>query len=115
MKFFVSNGITATESLFQKCFGESTLLRTQLFEWHKAFSEYSEVIKNLSHASHPSISVNEDIIAKVVENCRVGIRKIVENLNIPYGLTHYILVNDLGMKHVNARLVSKKNLNRLLK
>ena len=41
MKFYVSNGITATESLkmLQKCFGESTLSRTQVFEWHKAFSE----------------------------------------------------------------------------
>ena len=34
LKFFVSNGITATESLkmLQKCFWESTLSRTQVFE-----------------------------------------------------------------------------------
>ena len=41
LKFCVSNGITATESLkmLQKCFGESILSRTQIFEWHKAFSK----------------------------------------------------------------------------
>ena len=33
LKFFVSNGITATESLkmLQKCFGESTVSRKQVF------------------------------------------------------------------------------------
>ena len=36
LKFCVSNGITAIESLkmLQKYFGESTLSRTQVFEWH---------------------------------------------------------------------------------
>ncbi|KYN35073.1 hypothetical protein ALC56_10593 [Trachymyrmex septentrionalis] len=28
--------------MLQKCFGESTLSRTQVFEWHKAFSEGRE-------------------------------------------------------------------------
>jgi len=69
LKFCVSNGITATESLkmLQKCFGESTLSRTQVFEWHKAFSEDREVVENLPYASRPSISVNDDNIEKVKE------------------------------------------------
>ena len=67
LKFFVSNGITATESLkmLPKCFGTSTLSRTQVFEWHKAFSEGREVVENLPHASRPSTSVNDDNIEKV--------------------------------------------------
>ena len=82
LKFCVSNGITATESLkmLQKCFGESTLSRTQVFERHKAFSEGREVVENLSHASRPSTSVNDDNIEKVkkivLENRRVGIREV---------------------------------------
>ena len=90
LKFCVSNGITDTESLkmFQKYFGESTLSRTQIFEWHKVFSEGSEVVENLSHASRPSTSVNDDNIEKVrkivLENRRVGIREVAEALNICY-------------------------------
>ena len=59
LKFCVSNGITATESLemLQKCFRESTLSRTQVFEWHKAFSEDREVVENLPYASRSSTSV----------------------------------------------------------
>ncbi|XP_066259606.1 protein GVQW3-like [Euwallacea similis] len=101
----------ATESLkmLKKCFGESTLSRTQVFEWHKAFSEGREVVENLPHASRPSTSVNDDNIEKVqeivLENRRVGIREIAQALNISYGLTQHILANLLGIKRVAARLV----------
>ena len=68
-----------------KCFGESTLSRTQVFEWHKAFSE---VVENLPHASRPSTSVNDKNIEKVkkivLENRRFGIREVAEALNISY-------------------------------
>ncbi|XP_018338920.1 PREDICTED: putative uncharacterized protein FLJ37770 [Trachymyrmex septentrionalis] len=97
--------------MLQKCFGESTLSRTQVFEWHKAFSEGREVVENLSHASRPSTSVNDDNMEKVkeivLENRRVGIREIAEALNISYGSTQHILVNVLGMKRIAARLVPK--------
>ena len=69
-------------------FGESTLSRTQVFEWHKGFSEGREVVQNLSHVSRPSTSVNDDNMEKVkeivLENRRVGIREIAEALNISY-------------------------------
>ncbi|KAJ8949729.1 hypothetical protein NQ318_005050 [Aromia moschata] len=61
-----------------------TLSRTQVFEWHKAFSEGREVIENLHRASRPSASVNDDNIENVteivLENRRVGIREIAEAL-----------------------------------
>ena len=67
LKFCVPNGITATKSLkmLQKGFGESTLSRMQVFEWHKAFSEGHESVENLSHVSRPSTPVNDDKIEKV--------------------------------------------------
>ena len=67
LKLCVYNRITATESskMLQKCFGESTLSRTQVFEWHKAFSEGRGVVENLPHESRPSTSFNDDNIEKV--------------------------------------------------
>ena len=108
LKFCVSDGITATESLkmLQKYFGESTLSRTQVFEWDKAFSEDREVVDNLPHASRPSTTVNDDNIEKVkkivLENRCVG-----EALNISYGSTQHIVVHVLGMKRVATRFVPK--------
>ena len=111
LKFCVSNGITATESLkmLQKCFGESTLSRTQVFEWHKAFSEGREVVESLPHLSRLSTPVNDDNIEKVkkivLENRRVGIREVAESLKISYESTQNIVVYVLGKKRVADRFV----------
>ena len=113
LKFCDSNGITATWSLkmLQKCFGESTLLRTQVFKWHKAFSEGREVVENLPHVSRPSTSVNDDNIEKVkkilLENRHVAIREVAEALNISYESTQHIVVHVLGMTRVATRLAPK--------
>ena len=101
LKFCVSNGITDTESLkmLQKCFGESTLSRTQVFKWHKAFSEGLEVVENDDNI--------EKVEKIVLENCRVRIREVAEALNISYGSTQHIVVHVLDMKCIATRLVPK--------
>ena len=85
--------------MLQKCFEETTLSKTQVFEWHKAFSEGREVVENLPHASRSSISVNDDNIEKVkkivLQKRRVGIREVAEALNISYGPTQHIVVHVL--------------------
>ena len=109
LKFYVSNGVTAKESLkmLPKCFGKCTLSRTQVFECHKAFREGCEVVENLTHVSCPSTSVNDDNIEKVekivLKNQRVGIREVAEALNISYGSSQRIVVHILGMKRIAAR------------
>ena len=93
--------------MLQKCFGESTLSRTQVFEWHKAFSEGREIIENLPHASRSSSSVNDDYIEKVkkivLENRRFRIRKVAEAFNISNGPTQHNVIHVLDMKRVAAR------------
>ena len=60
-----------------------------------------------------SISVNDVNIEKVkdtvLENRRVGIRAIAEDLTIFYGSTQYNLVNVFGMKRV--KVFGTKDLN----
>lgn len=53
--------------MLKKCFGESNLLRTRIFVWHKTFSARREFIENLPRASRPSTSVSSDNIKKVKE------------------------------------------------
>ena len=81
--------------MVQKRFAESTSSRTQVFEWHKVFSEGREVIENLPHANYSFISdVNDDNIEKVkeivLENHRVAITDIAEDLYNAYGSTQHI-------------------------
>ena len=91
--------------MLQKSSRESTLSRTQVFEWGR------EVIENLPHASRLSTSVNNDNIEKVkkieLENRRVDNREVAEALNISCRSTQHIVVHVLGMKRVAARLVPK--------
>ena len=88
---------TKTLKMLHKCCRGSTLSRTEVFEWHKAFSEGREVIENLPHANHPPTFVNDDKIEKVketvLENHCVNIREIAEGLNISFGSTQHILIN----------------------
>ena len=68
--------------MLQKCFGQSALSRTQVFEWHKAFSEGREVVENLPHASRSSTSVNNDNI----ETLKKIVLEIALNLLLsPFG------------------------------
>ena len=73
-----SNEITTTKSLkmLQKCFLDSTLARTLIFEWPKTPNKGREVIKKI---------VNDGNIAKVkkivFEKRRVGIREVPTGLS----------------------------------
>lgn len=61
--FFFNFGIRMESRLWNcwKC------CRTQVFECHEAFRQSREVIENLTHASRPSNSVNDDNVKKVKE------------------------------------------------
>lgn len=82
MKFSGSSEITIRESLkiLQNCFVESTLSRTEIFEWYEALSERREFIENLPRTIRPTISVKDDDIEKVKETVlgtqRFGIRDL---------------------------------------
>lgn len=75
----------------QKYFGESTLLKTQVVGYHKAFSEGLE---NLHHKSFFVYNGNiEKVQENVLENRRVGLKEIAEDLKISCGSPQHILVN----------------------
>lgn len=77
---------------------------------HKAQRESHEAIENLFHASHPCRYIINDKIEKVknastvLENRHVGIKVMVDDLNIFYRSTQHIMVNGLGILCVNGRL-----------
>ena len=105
LKFCVYNGITATELLkmLQKCFGETSLSRTQ--------------VENLPHVSRPSTSVNDDSIEKVkqivLENRRVGIREVSEQRCQTHGVKlwnqHLKIMVHYGTRLQNACVARNSN------
>lgn len=53
LKFCVVNGISCAESLkmLEKAYGESSLSKTQAYEWYKTFKKGREVVEDLPRCS----------------------------------------------------------------
>ena len=45
----------------------------------------------------------------VLENCYINLRELASKHKLVYGMTHDIIVDNLGMRHVTARLVPKRS------
>lgn len=114
IKFCVSNQISCAESLriLEKAYGESILSKTQVYDWYKAFKDTRETVEDMPRSGRPSTSTTDDNIKKVkeivLENLYVNVREIVRELNIGREAARLILVDNLGMRHVAARLVPKE-------
>ncbi|XP_037929990.1 protein GVQW3-like, partial [Teleopsis dalmanni] len=97
--------------MVQKAYGNSSMSRTQAYEWYKSFKEGREAIEDLLHSGRPSISNTEENVAKnkkiVLEDHRMTEREIARDLNISNGSIHNILHDILGMRRIAARLVPK--------
>ncbi|XP_037930790.1 protein GVQW3-like [Teleopsis dalmanni] len=97
--------------MVQKAYGDSTMSRTQAFEWYKSFKEGREVIEDLPRSGRPSTSNTEENVAKikkiVLDDRRMTEREIARDLNISNGSVHHILHDILGMRGVVAQLVPK--------
>jgi len=113
IKFCVANEISCADALkmLQKAYGDSALSKTRAYEWHKAFKEGREVIEDLPRSGRPSTSLTEDNIKKVkeivLENRNSSLREISHELKMSHESVRSILINNLNMRRVAARLVPK--------
>lgn len=67
IKFCVRNGISAVETLkkLQKAFGEQTLSKTTVYEWHKMFKEGRESVEDETRPGRPSTSIDEQHVNEI--------------------------------------------------
>lgn len=113
IKFCVSNGISCTDSLkmLEHCFGNMVLSKTRVYEWYNAFKEGRDNVNDKSRSGRPSTSSTEENIKKVQEivldNRHSSLREIAHHLNISHESVRSILVDNLNMRRVAARLVPK--------
>ncbi|XP_037938203.1 protein GVQW3-like [Teleopsis dalmanni] len=114
LKFCVSNKIPCAESLkmLQKTYNESCMSKTQAYEWYKAFKEGRDVVYDLPRSGRPSTSTNDANIAKikqlVLENRRMSLRELAQEVNMSLKSVHNIMIDILGIKRVASRLVPKE-------
>ena len=90
---------------------DSTMSKTQAYEWYKEFKAGRTVVDDLPRSGRPSTSVTDKNIEKVKEivlkDRRVSIREIAADLGVSFGSVQSVIHDVLCMRRVEARLVPR--------
>ena len=67
IKFCVKNGFNGTQTLgmLEKCFGNDTLTRSNVFRWHERFRSGRESVEDDEHSGRPSTAKTDENINKI--------------------------------------------------
>ena len=86
--------------------------KTAVYKWVKRFSEGRESVTDEERSGRPATSKTEENIAKVrqivLENRRLTVRSIAEQVNINRETVRKILTEDLDMRKVCAKMAPKE-------
>ena len=113
IKFCVKHGKTATETLkmLRDVYGDFSMSRTRVFEWHKRFVEGRKDVKDDPKSGRPCTSTADTNIEKVRQlvrsDRRLTIRVIANKVGMNKETVRTILVDTLGMRKVCTKMVSR--------
>ena len=104
LKFFVRLGKTPTEAqkLLREVYGNDTLSRTRLFEWHRRSREGREEVEDDHRSGRPSTSRTDENVERVGQKVRsdrrLTVRMIADELGITSERVWRFITEDLGMR-----------------
>ena len=98
--------------MFVQVYGVNAMKKTAVYKWVKRFSEGRESVTDEERSGRPATSRAEENIAKICqivrENRWLTVRGIAEQVNIDRETVRKILTEDLDMRKVCAKMVSKE-------
>ena len=113
IKFCVKLGKMTTETLnmLSDVYGDSSMSRTRVFEWHNRFVEGREDVEDDPKSRRPCIFTTDTNIEKVWQLVRsdrdLTICVIVNEIGMDKETVRTILVDTLGMRKVCAKMVPR--------
>jgi len=114
IKFLVKLGKSGNKirEILLQVYGDNAMKKTAVYKWVKCFSEGRESVTDEERLGWPATSRTEENIAKVHqivrEYCRLTVRSTAEQVNIDKEKVREILTEDLDMRKVCAKMVSKE-------
>ena len=97
--------------MLTKAYGESGMSKTRVYEWYKRFQDGREDVEDDERPGRPSTSTTDENVEKVKEmvmnDRRITVREVADDVGISIGSCHEIFLNVLGMKHVAVKFVPK--------
>jgi hypothetical protein len=107
----LKKAVTKMCLLLREVYGEDTLSRARVFEWHRRFLGGREDVEDDERPGCPvtvKTDENVDKVRTLVRNDRrLSIRMIAEEFNVDKGTVRQILIENLKMKKVCAKMVPK--------
>ena len=92
-------------------FGEPTISRTQVQLWYYRFKEDREHVNDNARPDRPSTWTTdkniETVIKMILNNRRIIIREVADDVDISFGSCQAIFTNFSGMKLAAAKIISK--------
>ena len=97
--------------MLTKAYGESAMSKKRVYEWYKRFQDGREDVEDDERPGRPSTSTTDENVEKVKEmvmnDRRITIREVADDVGISIVSCHEIFSNVLGMKRVAAKFVPK--------
>lgn len=113
IKFCFNLGDSQVETIrkIKQVFGNEAMGTTQIKEWYNRFKDGRLSVESEPRSGRPSTSKNDAIIDQVrnlvMQNRRITIRELVDEVSISFGSIQSILTDDLGLRRVSAKFVPK--------
>ena len=97
--------------MLKVAYSECTVSQKSVYKWYKLFTEGREEANDDARPGRPSTPTsneNTEAVKKtVMENRRITIREVAEDVGISVGSCHAIFSDILGLKRVATKFVPK--------
>jgi len=97
--------------MIQQAFGDQSLSRAQVFQWHARFKTGRTSVYDDKHTGRPTSCTTLETVARiqelVCEDRRRTIHDIAEEVGIAYGTCQQALMEEVGMHCVAAEFVPR--------
>ena len=113
IKFCVKIGKSANEmlALLTVAYGEYTMQKWSVFEWHRRFKEGREDVQEDPRSGQPKTQrtdINVDRVRTFVRSDRrLSVRVIAEELNMSRETVRQVVKEDFGMRKISTKMVSR--------
>ncbi|PNF32294.1 hypothetical protein B7P43_G16679 [Cryptotermes secundus] len=111
IKFSQKLGDTQVETIhkIQQAFGDDAMSNSWIKEWYNHFKDGRTSVDSEPCSGRPSTSRNENVIEQVqtlvMEDRRITVRELANEIGVGTGLVHSILTEDLGMRSVSTKFI----------
>jgi len=108
IKFCQKPGDTQVETIrkIQQLFADDSMSITRIKEWYNGFKDGSTSVDSEPCHGRPSTSRNDNVINQVrtllMQNHRITVRELADEVGVSIGSVHTILTADLGVHDIRA-------------